>query len=589
MDLLYFIVLISSLIFVHEMGHFLLAKAFGVKVLTFSLGFGPKILRISGRETEYCISLLPLGGYVKMLEESKSDLVMPEDSQRTFESLALYKRVLVVLAGPLMNLLFPVLLYFSVYLTEGPFAPPTVGVVLPEHPASGLLLPGDRIMSVSGEDVGTFDEVKRIVERSPGELLQFKVFRDNQHVQVEVVAQERKRNLELELTQKYGSIGIQPNAPAAVVGISSGESPAYRAGLRSFDVVTFVAGRPIRRFMDLERELSNNRGVTVPVTYLRPHRVAGALGGLSDMAVYEAGVVSLTPHVKGESFRARTGIELADRYAATVPKGSYLYQAGLRPGDRLVALDGQKIPAWSTFVDRLALAPNVEHSLDFIAARDNSPRSGKFRVRREDFVNEAGGVFSRYVLPCGSWANLVQQGESACGADSVRQWLPLSLEARVEHPSPIRYAFDKAIERTLSVTRSISVAFIRLAQGRLSLEEISGPIAIYEIAGQERRKGTEYFIWVMAMISINLGLLNLLPIPVLDGGHFLFFLIEGVMRRPIPMRLREVAHILGLGALLFLMGVAFKNDIGQRWGWFTNSASQKTESGDQSPQTKEMK
>jgi regulator of sigma E protease len=110
----YLIILVSSLIFVHELGHFIFAKAFGVKVLTFSLGFGPKILRLRGRETEYCISLLPLGGYVKMLEASKSDLVMPEDSKRTFESLALYKRILVVLAGPAMNLILPVLLYFSV-------------------------------------------------------------------------------------------------------------------------------------------------------------------------------------------------------------------------------------------------------------------------------------------------------------------------------------------------------------------------------------------------------------------------------------------------------------------------------------------
>src|SRR6187431_2692478 len=131
----YLIILVSSLIFVHELGHFIFAKAFGVKVLTFSLGFGPKILRLRGRETEYCISLLPLGGYVKMLEESKIDLVLPEDRKRTFESLPLYKRILVVLAGPIMNLVFPVLLYFSVYVADGPFAPPTVGVVLPGNPA----------------------------------------------------------------------------------------------------------------------------------------------------------------------------------------------------------------------------------------------------------------------------------------------------------------------------------------------------------------------------------------------------------------------------------------------------------------------
>lgn len=579
MDLIFFTVLISSLIFVHEMGHFLFAKAFGVKVITFSVGFGPKVLRFSGRETEYCISLLPLGGYVKMLEESKSDLVMPEDRNRTFESLPIYKRVIIVLAGPAMNLIFPVLLYFSVFLTEGPFAPPTVGVVLPEHPASGVLLPGDRIMAVGGVEVGTFEEVKRIVERSPGETLNFKVFRDNEHIELEVVAQERRRHLELDIVQRYGAIGIQPNAPAAVVGIVSGESPAYRAGLRTFDVVTFVAGRPINRYMDLERELENNRGVTVPVTYMRPQPVPGTLGGLADMAVYEAGVVSLTPNAQGETFTERTGIELADRYAATVPKGSYLYQAGLRPGDRIVALDGQKIPAWSTFVDRLAESLDEDHRLDFVAARDNRERSGNFRVRREDFVSEAGRRFSRYILPCGSWANMVERGESACDAASVRQWLPLSLEDRVEHPSPIRYAFEKSVDRTIAATKFISVAFVRLAQGRLSLEEISGPIAIYEIAGQERRKGTEYFIWVMAMISINLGLLNLLPIPVLDGGHFLFFLVEGITRRTLPMRVREVAHILGMGLLLFLMGVAFKNDIEKRWDLFRSSANAVDSSG----------
>src|SRR5262245_58102653 len=174
MDILYFIILISSLIFVHELGHFLFAKAFGVKVITFSLGFGPKVLKLRGRETEYCISLLPLGGYVKMLEASKTDVVLPEDRRRTFESLPVFKRIVIVLAGPVMNLVFPVLLYFGVFLSEGPFSPPTVGVVLPNHPADGKLRPGDRIMAIDGEDVGTFDEVKRIIGNNPARTLKFK-------------------------------------------------------------------------------------------------------------------------------------------------------------------------------------------------------------------------------------------------------------------------------------------------------------------------------------------------------------------------------------------------------------------------------
>src|SRR6195952_4976845 len=162
MDLFYPIILISSLIFVHELGHFLFAKAFGVKVLTFSLGFGPKVLRLRGRETEYCVSLIPLGGYVRMLEAAKSDVVLPEDRRRTFESLPMYKRIIIVLAGPTMNLVFPVLLYFAVFVGDGPFLPPTVGVVLPGHPAEGELLPGVSIKAVGGDAVPTLYYGKRV-------------------------------------------------------------------------------------------------------------------------------------------------------------------------------------------------------------------------------------------------------------------------------------------------------------------------------------------------------------------------------------------------------------------------------------------
>src|SRR3954463_7041163 len=217
MDLFYPIILISSLIFVHELGHFLFAKAFGVKVLTFSLGFGPKVLKLRGRETEYCISLLPLGGYVTMLEASKADVVLPEDRKRTFESLPVFKRLVIVLAGPVMNLLFPVLLYFAVFRGDGPFLPPTIGIVLPNHPADGKLLPGDRIMSIDGQEVGTFDEVKRIISSSPAKTLKLKVFRDNRHVDVEVTTEETVehredvKTRELDLPQRVGTLGILPS------------------------------------------------------------------------------------------------------------------------------------------------------------------------------------------------------------------------------------------------------------------------------------------------------------------------------------------------------------------------------------------
>jgi regulator of sigma E protease len=545
MDLLYFIILVSSLIFVHELGHFLFAKAFGVKVLTFSLGFGPKVLKLRGRETEYCISLLPLGGYVKMLEASK-DLVMPEDRKRTFESLALYKRIIVVLAGPLMNLVFPVLLYFSVFVAEGPDLPPTVGIVLPNHPADGKLQPGDRIMAVNGQEVGTFGEVKRIIAKNPGKPLMFKVFRDNKHIDVEVIAEDTVERRELDILERVGTIGIQSSAPSAVIGVPNPDSPAYRAGLRTFDIVTNVAGQPVRRFMDLSETLVENHGETVPVTYLRPVPLAGALGGLADMAVFEAGVVALTPEPSGKDLLERTGIELADLYAALVPEDSYLYKARLRPGDKILRLDEEAVPAWSSFRERVLQAPDRPHTFDYLAAREGRVRSGTFQMRREDFTDEHGQTFSRYVL-------------------RVQHWMPLAPEESVEHPAPIRYAMERAIEETIDVTRFIVVGIVRLAQGRLSLRSLSGPITIYEVAGEEGRKGADYFIWVMALISINLGLLNLLPIPVLDGGHLMFFALEGLLRRPLPLRMREVAHIVGFAILLGLLTVAFKNDVEKRW------------------------
>ena len=550
MDFVYFIILVSSLIFVHEFGHFLFAKAFGVKVLTFSLGFGPKVLRLRGRETEYCISLLPLGGYVRMLEESKNDLVLPEDRKRTFESLAAYKRVMIVLAGPVMNLVFPVLLYFSVFVGDGPFLPPTIGIVLPRHPAEGKLVPGDRVMAVNGEEVGTFDEVKRIVSKNPGKPVRFTIFRDNRHVEVEVVAEDTVERRELDLTERVGTVGIQPSSPAPVIGVSSPESPAYRAGLRTFDYITSVGGQPVRRYMDLEAVLDEDVGETLPVTYLRPTSVPDALGGLADMAVFEAGVVALTPDPNGTNLLERTGIELADLYVSVIPPDSYLHKAGLRPGDKILRLDEEAVPAWSTFRERVFALPDRQHRIDYQAARDGRVRSGEFQMRREDFTDEHGQTFARYVLP-------------------IQHWTPVAKEERVDHPAPFRYALSKAVDETVDVTKLVLVGLVRLVQGRVSLKSLSGPITIYQVAGEEGRKGADYFIWAMAVISINLGLFNLLPIPVLDGGHLLFLAIEGVLRRKVPLRVRELSHIVGMAILLGLMVLAFKNDVEKRWDAIT--------------------
>lgn len=544
MDLLYFAVLCSVLIFVHELGHFVFAKIFGVKVLTFSIGFGPKILRIRGRETEYCLGLLPLGGFVKMLEENRQEAILPEDKTRTFEAQALYKRIIIVLAGPAMNVLFPVILYFSVFAGDTRSPPSTVGVVLPGHPAEGKLQEGDRILAIDGERVTTFAEVHRIVRDSPNKELKLTVFRDNAQIEVAVIPEEKIVHKPLELIEKVGEIGIKPSQPAAVIGVGRADSPAYRAGLRTFDLVTEVRGRPIKTFGDLDKVLRDNRGETVPVTYLRPVRFPRALGAMADMAVYESGVAALTPETGHGDLFARTGMEPADLYVVDVPEGSAEWSADLRPGDRITEVDRVEVRTWSMLTDKLFEAPEKPHKISWL--RGGQAKSGTIQLRREDWIDEYGERRPRFLLRASNWA-------------------PVVPEPMVDNPTSLRTAFVSAIEETYDVVRLIVIGFARIVQGRVSLSTLGGPITIYDVVGDEARKGVSYFVWAMGVISINLGLINLLPIPLLDGGHLLFFSFEALLRRPLPLRVREIASLVGLVLLMGLMGVAFKNDVERRW------------------------
>jgi regulator of sigma E protease len=544
MDLLYFVILVSVLIFVHELGHFTMAKLFGIKVLTFSIGFGPKFLRLRGKETEYCVGIVPLGGFVRMLEESRGEPVLPEDRRRTFEAQAIWKRVLVVMAGPVMNLLFPVLLYFCVFASEQRFVPPTVGVVLAGHPAEGKLIEGDRILEIDGREIGTFVELQQAISQSPGKELKLHVFRSMSYVEVEVTPEEVLEGAGLERTAPVGRLGVLPHAPAAAIGIQNPESPSYRAGLRTFDVLTSVGGRPVKLYSDVAKIIADNRGETVPVTYLRPKFLDGALGGFADLAVFEAGVAALTPEQGQGDLYQRTGIESSDMYVAIVPPGSAQAKANIQRGDRIWMLDQEKVGSWSVLLERVFAEKEKPHKITYI--RDGREDAGTVQLRHELYVDESGQGHERFAL-------------------RMEHWAPTVPEPLVEHPHLYFYALRNAVEKTLDVARFLVVGMVHMAEGKISLSQLSGPIAIYEVAGREGAKGTDYFLWVMAVISINLGLLNLMPIPVLDGGHLVFLGSEAVLRRPLPIRVREVASLVGMLFLMSLMAVAFKNDVERRW------------------------
>jgi regulator of sigma E protease len=544
MPVIYFIVLVGVLVFVHELGHLVWAKYFGVRVLKVSLGFGPRIAGFRRGETEYVISLIPLGGYVRMLGENPWDDVRVRDAKRSFANLRLWRRCVIVVAGPLMNLFFPILLYFVVFLGDDALTPATIGSVFPDRPADGKLEPGDVVTAIDGTPISTFYDLSRIIERNPGRELTFTVQRGDKTLEQTLTPVRSVKERPLERSEEVGRVGVMSQHPLAVIGLVSPGSPASAANLRTFDIIVAAAGRPVRRFIDLESALGNNQGVLVPVSYLRPTPVQNALGGLVDFEIYEPRVTTLTPEPGRGSALVRSGIESADLYVSSVTAGSPEQRLGLQSGDRLLTLDGRPLRAWATFLEDLKAERGKRHTLTW--RRGDQELSGSFSLAHQRGVTDEGQVYDRYVV-------------------GIRNWMPARADAPVPNPQPITYALREAFRATSDVVELTLFSVVRLFQGRLTMKSIGGPLTVFEVAGTAAQEGALNYLTLMAFISINLGLINLLPVPLLDGGHLMFFLVEGVSRRPISVRFREYAHIAGLVFLIGIMVLAVKNDLERQW------------------------
>ncbi len=545
MTFVWFVLLVGVLIFVHELGHFTWAKIFGVKVLRFSLGFGPRIIGFTRGETEYVIAAIPLGGYVRMLGEHHGDVIHPKDEGRSFAHQALWRRIIIVLAGPAMNLAFPLLLYFVVFLGEQEMSPPVVGSVLPGLPADGHLLPGDRVLAVDGNEVRTFYEVMQFVEAGVGVPMELTVERRRERHETTVTPIAATEMRALGMTRTVGRIGITSRTPLAVIGIVSPSSPAAAARLRTFDRVIAAGGRPVERFSELVEVLEPNRGGTVPITYLRPRRIeSSSLANVLALSLYEPHVATITPEPGPGSGVTRSGIEASDLYVAEVAMGSAEANAGLRPGDRLLELDGEPLRLFASFAEALRTSERGEHEITF-------RRGDQIITRTLSFHREAGET---------EFGERFDQLEV-----SITNWAPTVTEPAVPNPAPISYAAYEALAATWDMTALTVTSVVRLLQGRLSVRSLGGPISVLEGTQTAASGGALDYLAFMAFISINLGLLNLLPIPMLDGGHLVFFIIEAISRRPVHNRVREGMSLVGLVLLVALMILAFKNDIERRW------------------------
>lgn len=438
-----FAVVIGVLVVFHELGHYLAARWCGVKVLRFSFGFGRVLWckRLGADGTEWAVSLFPLGGYVKMLDEREGEVAAAE-AHRAFNRQGVGQRSLIVAAGPLANFLLAILLYWAVFIHGTDELLPLLGEPPAGTPAAqAAIRNGEQVRAVDGQPVATWNDLRWL-------LLQKAI--DRESAELETIADGH-----VEFRRLY----------LAAAGDQGWEGDALeRLGIRFF----------------------------------RPD----------------------IPPVLGKVVADRPG-----------------ERAGLRPGDRIVAIDGEATATWHEVVERISSAAGRNLHLEFV-------RDGE--TLAVDVVPETVSERGRTVGKIG-----VAVAESADARRQLRVF--------------VRYGAGEALGLALAETWNKSLFSLvmmgKMLTGEVSWKNLSGPVTIADYAGQSARLGLDYYLRFMALVSISLGVLNLLPVPVLDGGHLLYHMIEVVRRRPLSERAMEIGQRIGLSILFALMAFAFFNDL----------------------------
>jgi regulator of sigma E protease len=533
-----FILLLGVLITVHELGHFLVAKACGVKVLRFSIGFGPKLFGFTKGETEYQVAILPLGGYVKMAGDSPHEELAPEDAGRGFLNAAPWKRALIVAAGPFFNLVFPVLIYFFVFVGSHEAISTKVGFVDPAMPAASAgIRPGDRIIAVDGEKVRTFEELRDTFVGRFDRPIPVTVEREGKQSIVEVTPRKVTDSNGIDPVER-GQIGIQYARKPAVLGVPPG-SPAAQAGLKSFDRVLSINGVSIPDEAALHEQLAKLEGpLAVTVQRMRPVTAGTVTGGAPS-------VVQVTvPKQPGNDGFTALGAESSDLYVVSVNPGSVADKAGIRAGDRLVSFNGQPLRSFTVLLAELSNLKDKPFQLTW--------RSAEGKEQTQTLAQ----------APYNARSEFSQEARLELGVDP---WYPSSAELLPVDMVTVEVSPGDALRQAATVVPRIVGQMVtvlgRLVTNQMSPKTLGGPVMMYQLASKSAEQGWESFFHLMAVISINLGVMNLLPIPILDGFHLLSAFWEGIRRRPIPVRVREVANVVGLILLAALMVMAFYNDI----------------------------
>ncbi|MHA3102706.1 RIP metalloprotease RseP [Acinetobacter sp. ANC 3791] len=437
------IFLLGPLIAIHEFGHYWVARKLGVKVLVYSIGFGPTVLNWTSKKSgiQYRLSALPLGGYVKMLDEREGD-VKAEDLPFAFNRQSPWKRIAIVAAGPLINLIFAILLFWVLFLPQQEQLNTRVGKVIPETPAAiaGLQV-DDKVVAIDGKMTSTWEALNFALVDRAGET---------------------------------GQIQVQAE---------------HQGQLKNF---------------------------SLPIQHFLKDQTQSALDTL--------GFLPYRPKIE----------PIIDQL---VPDGAASRQ-GMQKGDKILAIDGVKTPDWFDVVDIVQKSPEKLLKID---------------------VERQGKVLQLQVMPQGKRDNMGNvTGMLGVQTKSAHITVPSQYKQTIQY-TPVQ-AFGKAVQKTGEISSMILNSMTKMVRGLIGLENLSGPITIAKVAGQSAEMGWQTFISFMALMSVSLGILNLLPIPMLDGGHLVYYFIEAIRGKPVSEQIQMIGFKIGMVLLGSMMVLALFND-----------------------------
>jgi regulator of sigma E protease len=532
-----FIILLGLLIFVHELGHFLVAKYFGVRVEVFSLGFGKKILSYKKGDTNYCLSIIPLGGYVKMFGDELGADISEQEKKFSFTHKPLMQRIAVVLAGPLMNFFFAVLIFAIIGWMGEEVRAPKIGDVDPASDAfTKGFRSGDSIVSVDSKSVNSWEEFQEYINEKHNQSVIVDVQRENTTLKTALtVTPALKPNSNIlspkEFVGDIDGLGFLSMAP--VLGVKYG-SIAYSAGMRTGDLVVSVNETPVTFFRELENILITKINQPIEIKIKRTFNEK------------TENITVKMPSAKYSSLIS-IGVESAELYLYKVVDQSPARAAGLQVGDRIVKI-GKDVPyKWD----------------DVLGSIKSYDGNGMVSID----IEREGKITNYQISPKLTNQMTAQGAEEKRFTVGIVPWIQMAPPAIKKLPSAgVFEGIVKGYDKTAEVTQMTVISFLRLIQAKISPKNIGGVISIGQAASETFKIGIRQFLQMMAIISVNLFILNLLPIPVLDGGHLLFFIIEGLKGAPLSMRKIEVAQQVGLVVLMSLMVLALFNDFSRLFG-----------------------